>query len=359
MTGTVTATDVRAAFAPPGHSRWPGWARRPLSWPRPATRWPGGSPGAGGCWPSGAGCAAADAAHVVVEFAHPVIVGKRALPALRLADPGRRRRAVRRARRHRAGASPRTATTRAWRPRWPPRRGGAAHRRARRRRRRAGVRGARPRARGGVGRPADRARGARDGLPRAVGAGARVPRGRGGVQWNPWSHCDVHGRLHHLLGRRGRRDRRASCWPTALALVDTGAGRLEEVSVALVDARGRRRRARARGRGDRGWWRREPELAAPLPVPGATPARPGRRCSPTSPGRPRRRSRRSAAARRGRRDRGRRGMAACATAMAERFAARRAAVHLRQRRVQHRRRRARRAVRRPRARVTGRCRRSR
>jgi D-sedoheptulose 7-phosphate isomerase len=36
----------------------------------------------------GEGMAAADAAHVVVEFAHPVIVGKRALPALRLADPG-------------------------------------------------------------------------------------------------------------------------------------------------------------------------------------------------------------------------------------------------------------------------------
>jgi len=35
----------------------------------------------------GEGMAAADAAHVVVEFAHPVIVGKRALPALRLADP--------------------------------------------------------------------------------------------------------------------------------------------------------------------------------------------------------------------------------------------------------------------------------
>ena len=35
----------------------------------------------------GEGTAAADAAHVVVEFAHPVIVGKRALPALRLADP--------------------------------------------------------------------------------------------------------------------------------------------------------------------------------------------------------------------------------------------------------------------------------
>ena len=35
----------------------------------------------------GEGTAAADAAHVVVEFAHPVIVGKRALPAQRLADP--------------------------------------------------------------------------------------------------------------------------------------------------------------------------------------------------------------------------------------------------------------------------------
>jgi D-sedoheptulose 7-phosphate isomerase len=36
----------------------------------------------------GEGLSATDAAHVVVEFAHPVIVGKRALPALRLADPG-------------------------------------------------------------------------------------------------------------------------------------------------------------------------------------------------------------------------------------------------------------------------------
>jgi D-sedoheptulose 7-phosphate isomerase len=35
----------------------------------------------------GDGLAAEDAAHVVVEFAHPVIVGKRALPAMRLADP--------------------------------------------------------------------------------------------------------------------------------------------------------------------------------------------------------------------------------------------------------------------------------
>jgi D-sedoheptulose 7-phosphate isomerase len=39
----------------------------------------------------GAGCAAADAAHVVVEFVHPVIVGKRALPALALAEPARLR----------------------------------------------------------------------------------------------------------------------------------------------------------------------------------------------------------------------------------------------------------------------------
>lgn len=37
----------------------------------------------------GAGCAAMDAAHVVVEFVHPVIVGKRALPAVRLVDPRR------------------------------------------------------------------------------------------------------------------------------------------------------------------------------------------------------------------------------------------------------------------------------
>ena len=86
MTGTVTATDVRTAFAA-GTLPWPGSARRPLSWPAPATRWPGGSPGAVGCWRSGDGLAAADAAHVVVEFAHPVIVGKRALPAMRLADP--------------------------------------------------------------------------------------------------------------------------------------------------------------------------------------------------------------------------------------------------------------------------------
>ena len=35
----------------------------------------------------GDGLAAEDAAHVVVEFAHPVIVGKRALPAMRLTDP--------------------------------------------------------------------------------------------------------------------------------------------------------------------------------------------------------------------------------------------------------------------------------
>jgi D-sedoheptulose 7-phosphate isomerase len=35
----------------------------------------------------GDGLAANDAAHVVVEFAHPVIVGKRALPAMRLPDP--------------------------------------------------------------------------------------------------------------------------------------------------------------------------------------------------------------------------------------------------------------------------------
>jgi D-sedoheptulose 7-phosphate isomerase len=35
----------------------------------------------------GAGCGVADAAHVVVEFVHPVIVGKRALPAMEIADP--------------------------------------------------------------------------------------------------------------------------------------------------------------------------------------------------------------------------------------------------------------------------------
>ena len=44
---------------------------------RPADRRRGGSPGA-----------RSDARHVAVEFVHPVIVGKRALPAIALTDPG-------------------------------------------------------------------------------------------------------------------------------------------------------------------------------------------------------------------------------------------------------------------------------
>jgi D-sedoheptulose 7-phosphate isomerase len=86
MTATVTATDASAAFArratltPALSATAPELAR--------ACHAMGGRFARGGrLLAFGEGVAAADAAHVVVEFAHPVIVGKRALPALRLADP--------------------------------------------------------------------------------------------------------------------------------------------------------------------------------------------------------------------------------------------------------------------------------
>ena len=152
---------------------------RPPRWPGRARRWPGGSPAAAGCSPPGAGRAAPDAAHVVVEFVHPVIVGNRALPALVLPDGGSAASValfgepgdillalsptVRRRSRRGAGRGPRA------RP---------AHRRAARRRT-AATRpggGAGPRRGRGLRRPARGAGGARHGVPRAVGAGARVPR---------------------------------------------------------------------------------------------------------------------------------------------------------------------------------------
>ncbi|MGZ8751065.1 MAG: phosphoheptose isomerase [Pseudonocardia sp.] len=87
MTGMLTATDVRAAYA-----------RRDVLAAGSASAAPdlaqachamaGRFARGGRLLAFGSGCAAADAAHVVVEFAHPVIVGKRALPAMRLADPG-------------------------------------------------------------------------------------------------------------------------------------------------------------------------------------------------------------------------------------------------------------------------------
>jgi D-sedoheptulose 7-phosphate isomerase len=86
MTGTVTATDVRAAFArrdvlsPVVGAAAPELARACHAVAQRFAR-------DGRLLAFGAGLAAADAAHVVVEFTHPVIVGKRALPALRLADP--------------------------------------------------------------------------------------------------------------------------------------------------------------------------------------------------------------------------------------------------------------------------------
>src|SRR5690349_2002232 len=86
MTGTVTAADVRAAFA-----------RRDILSPALSAAAPelaaachamaGRFARGGRLLAFGEGLAAADAAHVVVEFAHPVIVGKRALPAAQLGDP--------------------------------------------------------------------------------------------------------------------------------------------------------------------------------------------------------------------------------------------------------------------------------
>ena len=86
MTGILTAADVRAAYA-----------RRDVLAAGSASGAPelaqachamaGRFARGGRLLAFGRGCAAADAAHVVVEFAHPVIVGKRALPAMRLADP--------------------------------------------------------------------------------------------------------------------------------------------------------------------------------------------------------------------------------------------------------------------------------
>jgi len=86
MTGILTATDVRAAYARRDVlAAGSGTAAPDLA--RACHAMAGRFARGGRLLAFGSGCAAADAAHVVVEFAHPVIVGKRALPALRLADP--------------------------------------------------------------------------------------------------------------------------------------------------------------------------------------------------------------------------------------------------------------------------------
>jgi D-sedoheptulose 7-phosphate isomerase len=86
MTGTVTATDARAAFAR-RETLTPGLSTAAPELARACHAMAERFARGGRLLAFGEGVAAADAAHVVVEFAHPVVVGKRALPALRLADP--------------------------------------------------------------------------------------------------------------------------------------------------------------------------------------------------------------------------------------------------------------------------------
>ena len=82
----LTATDVRTAF---GRRDTPlaGLSTAAPDLARACHAMAGRFARGGRLLAFGDGLAAEDAAHVVVEFAHPVIVGKRALPAMRLADP--------------------------------------------------------------------------------------------------------------------------------------------------------------------------------------------------------------------------------------------------------------------------------
>jgi D-sedoheptulose 7-phosphate isomerase len=86
MTDTLTATDVRTAFAR-RDILTAGLDATAPELARACHAMAGRFARGGRLLAFGEGISAADAAHVVVEFAHPVIVGKRALPALRLADP--------------------------------------------------------------------------------------------------------------------------------------------------------------------------------------------------------------------------------------------------------------------------------
>ena len=86
MTDTLTATDVRTAFAR-RDILTAGLTATAPELARACHAMAGRFARGGRLLAFGEGLAATDAAHVVVEFAHPVIVGKRALPALRLADP--------------------------------------------------------------------------------------------------------------------------------------------------------------------------------------------------------------------------------------------------------------------------------
>jgi D-sedoheptulose 7-phosphate isomerase len=87
MTGILTATDVRAAYARRDVLA-AGSASAAPELARACHAMAGRFALGGRLLAFGSGCAAADAAHVVVEFAHPVIVGKRALPALALTAEG-------------------------------------------------------------------------------------------------------------------------------------------------------------------------------------------------------------------------------------------------------------------------------
>ena len=85
MTGVLTATDVREAFARRGVLAAASGTAPELA--RACHAMAGRFARGGRLMAFGSGCAAGDAAHVVVEFAHPVIVGKRALPAVALTGP--------------------------------------------------------------------------------------------------------------------------------------------------------------------------------------------------------------------------------------------------------------------------------
>ena len=205
-----------------------------------ATRWPSASRAAGGCSRSAPRRRTRrDARHVAVEFVHPVIVGKRALPALARAAPPTSRCSARPDDIVMAfGDAARGARRRG---------GGLPDRGVRGRGRRVGARAA-------DARPVRRAGAGRDGLPRAVGARARVlraPRAARGPR--PRAHHDAGASsfLYPFLGRGRGRPRRGARRRARLRAGQGRRGRRRCATQTLAEdagelaGRGARRCARA------------------------------------------------------------------------------------------------------------------
>ena len=331
---------VRCPAARPGPTRWPVprslLARR---FAAGATMW---------CLAPGA---PEHARHVAVEFVHPVIVGKRALPAVRVAgaDPVAALRAV--------GPRPATCCSSvgagADDPSWSTCSAG---------RRRGGSTtiwlGGRARARWPAppttcsGSTTTTRRRRYDGrlvlaLPPALGAHPRVLRAPGPADADDRECAD--GRLHHLLRRgpagRGGRGSTAAATPS----VRTAARRRERSTSrwSATVAPGRPR-ARARRHGaHRSVDRSRGDDRLPLPLHRGRRARRRRAARRPRPRRPQAKARREPALAGLTLARASTELDAAAGAMAARLRARRPAVHVRQRRQLDRRRHAGRAVRPP------------